>query len=1743
MGGLGMGATSYQLPWECGAVAKMLVDTNGDGEYTPFDWGMVIWTSDGKIFLKKNKGDVIDPNNPDYSKLIGPLTEDDLGYIVSQYDPEVRTFIDPATLTQDSRNPAKFYKRVSLTWDGSVMPGWRIIVRNGTYSIKLIVDDVYDTRDDGVEYESVVGNVAVKTGNIVGRVLGAGDEPVVAKVSGGSASTWARAYSDEESGEFVLAGMPVNEPVRVEARAEGYVMFVKEGVVINSVDVPYDLGTITLLSGARVYGNIVIPDMPHVGDLRDKFGNVVYSLWGSVEAHGVNTSEYARKEIHVPLLPKDSTATVATVDYELYVGPGEYKVSVQLQGYFSEPQVVKVSGTEKDIRADFTLRKAVKLRGTIVLQGLTDDLRETIGEKLWVNIEAVSIDSRLRFWSGVEIPVALSTEAAGTFVMDLAPNTTYNIRIYPNLVYSMKEIKEYVGDKDRDIGVVELEPGVSLRGVVVIADDIFEYMSSLMGGVLPERKTYMHIGAKGRRTNTSQWTRIEVSGDNVVFPASYTYVLRGLQRGDDYEIRVEFERFTMEVLPPLEERVVSISTFAPVNVAVPFNITVRKPTAKVVGKVNNFTGKGIDWNKVKVMLAYIGSEGSGIPIGVKPNSRGEFVFDNVSSSRRVFMWCNEYTEEPGIKQKQQGEATVMYFDAFGKPTGNAGYWMRDLYIGGTTTYVEIDLLAGATIYVKLRSEDVSILDDIYAKTTTYVLPDESGFPAGVVRVQPMVLRRLVEDLSKMGAFEKDADLRKFSFAARLVYDGRNDSSPYLRFAANGLGEGIYNVYPLANTELCPYASLPKEEYVTLLATATAEVAFTLTGGVTVEGSVTRSQTGVEEVLKAELRNILTGRVVMSSEVRFEGNDVYLRTKSFTFKNVTPGKYVLTVLSMNYKAVSKIVEIPEGYASISLTPITLSKGASIVGRLVNEEGYPVSEGVVVECYAVPYVEGSYRNTEMPGSGISADAARLGEFRLPNLPQGTYVIRVYTKASSAVNYITTIKAGIVVPESITDVDVGTIKLVKGTTIRGVVLSPEGKPLPNISVKAYPQSAQERTRIGLEATAVTDGAGNFVLKGIDPNIKLWEVVVNYPEEEAGVGGALMREEVLLRYGKVVKSNIDVTVAGGAYIEVKLQYADAALRGKVVAPSGKSLSMPFTLSEVVTEGYPGALVLLQTQEEATSGDPMLGRKVVTQPDGSFEVAGVVSGEYWIKVFSKGCATYVSKVVLGSGEKKDVGDVRLTSGGTVRGFIRTEVGGKISQEEASIVIASTRDHSKIVFGSLAYNPVSKEIESYEIVGLEPNVEYYLVLVNPKRNKVYVYSRVVKVSSESEVKTQDIIYRKARPYFVTRALKSVMYKVVAQLLFKDYNIDFTSLPEQFNMYYIYAFMTQPILEADVLQIISTETASGIIVPLKIDDSRQKLLAVYIPLGEDLSRGYFKLRFKGTNFENIVGEKVYTFYLGEDARSEDFVNPMVGGAVELGEGDNSGVSIPAGSIQDEVAISSGCEVSVTKVTSETVGEAVLGKLAPAMFSTKLPSPASYPGELVSSIYDVKIRLVSGPLATLAEDRFVTIKLRLSTSVATSDIDKLKVYYYESMTGKWVPEKATPEVDLENNIVLVNVGHTSKFAVFKVKELVGPTTGYTGAFKSYAYPNPVKTTETGSITIKYYLPQASNGKVKVKIYIYDITGELVKKLVNDEDKEAGAIHTASWDLKNENDRDVASGVYLYYIKAGDNWKEVKKIAVIR
>ena len=83
-----------------------------------------------------------------------------------------------------------------------------------------------------------------------------------------------------------------------------------------------------------------------------------------------------------------------------------------------------------------------------------------------------------------------------------------------------------------------------------------------------------------------------------------------------------------------------------------------------------------------------------------------------------------------------------------------------------------------------------------------------------------------------------------------------------------------------------------------------------------------------------------------------------------------------------------------------------------------------------------------------------------------------------------------------------------------------------------------------------------------------------------------------------------------------------------------------------------------------------------------------------------------------------------------------------------------------------------------------------------------------------------------------------------------------------------------------------------------------------------------------------------------------------------------------------------------------------------------------------------------------------------------------------------------------------------------------------------PNPFNP----STTIKFYIPNTSD----VSIKIYDIMGREVATLINKQT--TAGYHNVYWNGKNSRGENVASGVYLYRLTAG-NFSETKKMNLLK
>ena len=85
----------------------------------------------------------------------------------------------------------------------------------------------------------------------------------------------------------------------------------------------------------------------------------------------------------------------------------------------------------------------------------------------------------------------------------------------------------------------------------------------------------------------------------------------------------------------------------------------------------------------------------------------------------------------------------------------------------------------------------------------------------------------------------------------------------------------------------------------------------------------------------------------------------------------------------------------------------------------------------------------------------------------------------------------------------------------------------------------------------------------------------------------------------------------------------------------------------------------------------------------------------------------------------------------------------------------------------------------------------------------------------------------------------------------------------------------------------------------------------------------------------------------------------------------------------------------------------------------------------------------------------------------------------------------------------------------------------------YPNPFNP----ATTIKYALPQAAD----VELTVYNVVGQPVRTLVA-EHQSAGR-YVVEWDATNDNGHSLSSGMYFYRLEAGGEFREVKKMLLLK
>ena len=286
-------------------------------------------------------------------------------------------------------------------------------------------------------------------------------------------------------------------------------------------------------------------------------------------------------------------------------------------------------------------------------------------------------------------------------------------------------------------------------------------------------------------------------------------------------------------------------------------------------------------------------------------------------------------------------------------------------------------------------------------------------------------------------------------------------------------------------------------------------------------------------------------------------------------------------------------------------VTLAKGRSVEGTVRDAvSGDPVG-GVRVAVGAVPFW-GFGSEPRLGANETRTDGK--GRFRLGGL--GTAPISL---AASAPGYALASRAGVKAGSRVE------LLLLPGLSIRGLVLGPDGKGVPEAKVVAEP----DLPTASLAGPVTSDANGRFALAGVTPGT--YRVFGHAPK----LGASLVEE---------------VSVEAGSDARVDLRLGPASdVVGRAVGPDHKPV--PANVVATDLDGHAAAAIPAALHAEAA-------------PDGRFRLSGLPPGSHALRVTSPGFAPKRVEANVAGDEPQatlDLGDVELERGLTIRGRVEDE--------------------------------------------------------------------------------------------------------------------------------------------------------------------------------------------------------------------------------------------------------------------------------------------------------------------------------------------------------------------------------------------------------------------------------------------------------------------------------------------------------
>ncbi|KAA3611041.1 MAG: T9SS C-terminal target domain-containing protein [Calditrichaeota bacterium] len=222
-----------------------------------------------------------------------------------------------------------------------------------------------------------------------------------------------------------------------------------------------------------------------------------------------------------------------------------------------------------------------------------------------------------------------------------------------------------------------------------------------------------------------------------------------------------------------------------------------------------------------------------------------------------------------------------------------------------------------------------------------------------------------------------------------------------------------------------------------------------------------------------------------------------------------------------------------------------------------------------------------------------------------------------------------------------------------------------------------------------------------------------------------------------------------------------------------------------------------------------------------------------------------------------------------------------------------------------------------------------------------------------------------------------------------------------------------------------------------------------------------------------------------------------------------------------------QISLGKSSLISLNENTSIKLSPASFNANGNFYGEYykaeKEELEKNMMRISQNMTFSASSTVDEGFTVKYDLK-EIDIPEEEKRKIGLYRLDKENGEWVFIGGQGE----NNQLMQLANQTGTFAVFYDSDRI-PIPKQFRLYQNFPNPfNPVT-------TIRFDLPKEQN----VSLNIYNVLGQKVKQLLNQ--KLDAGYHKTEWNGLNEHGVKVASGIYIYQIKAGKKLINKKMILI--